>query len=102
MHMDTPTSTLTKYKMFIGGEWTDAAGGEHFPSDNPFTGKPWALIPKGGPQDADRAVRAAHKAYTSGAWPKLNATQRGALLRRLADLIPGKAKELAEIEVRDN
>jgi len=100
--MDTPTSTLAKYKMFIGGEWADAASGETFPSDNPFTGKPWALIAKGGAQDADRAVRAAHKAFTSGEWPKLNASKRGALLRKLGDLIGEKAKFLAEIEVRDN
>jgi len=100
--MDTPTGTLTRYKMFIGGEWVDAASGETFPSDNPFTGKPWALIPKGNAQDADRAVRAAHKAFTSGEWPKLNASKRGALLRKLGDLIGEKAKFLAEIEVRDN
>jgi acyl-CoA reductase-like NAD-dependent aldehyde dehydrogenase len=100
--MDTPISTLARYKMFIGGEWVDAASGETFPSDNPFTGKPWALIPKGNAQDADRAVRAAHKAFTSGEWPKLNASKRGALLRKLGDLIGEKAKFLAEIEVRDN
>jgi aldehyde dehydrogenase (NAD+) len=100
--MDTPTSALTKYRMFIGGEWVEAATGEHFPSDNPYTGKPWALIPRGNAQDADRAARAAHKAFTTGEWPRLNATKRGALLRRLADLIGDKAKELAEIEVRDN
>ena len=100
--MDTPTPTLTKYKMFIGGEWVESASGEHFPSDNPFTGKPWASIPKGNAQDADRAVRAAHKAFTAGEWPKLNASKRGALLRKLADLIADKAKFLAEIEVRDN
>ena len=58
--MDTATGALAKYKMFIGGEWIDAASREHFESDNPYTGKPWALIPKGGAQDADRAVRAAH------------------------------------------
>ncbi len=100
--MDTATVNLAKYKMFIGGEWVEAASGEHFPSDNPFTGKPWALIPKGSAKDADRAARAAHKAFTSGEWPKLNASRRGALLRRLADLIGDKSKELAEIEVRDN
>ena len=100
--MDTPTTTRTRYKMFIGGEWVEAASKEHFESDNPFTGKPWALIPKGGAQDADRAVRAAHKAFTSGEWPKLNPSKRGALLRKLGDLIGEKAKFLAEIEVRDN
>ena len=55
--------------------------------ENPYTGKPWALIPRGGAADVDRAVRAAHKAFTEGDWPKLNATQRGALLRKLGDLI---------------
>ncbi len=100
--MDTPTSTLAKYKMFIGGEWVDAASGETFESDNPFTGKPWALVPKGNAQDADRAVRAAHKAFTSGEWPKLTPSRRGALLRKLADLIGEQSKFLAEMEVRDN
>jgi acyl-CoA reductase-like NAD-dependent aldehyde dehydrogenase len=100
--MDTPTAGLARYRMFIGGEWVEALSGETFPSDNPFTGKPWAGIPRGGAQDADRAVKAAHKAFTSGEWPKLNASKRGALLRRLGDLIADKAKFLAEIEVRDN
>ena len=100
--MDTAPGTLAKYRMFIGGEWVDSASGETFQSDNPFTGKPWALIPKGNAQDADRAVRAAHKAFTTGEWPKMNPSKRGALLRKLGDLIGEKAKFLAEIEVRDN
>ena len=100
--MDTAAGSLVKYRMFIGGEWTDAASGEFFESHNPYTGKPWALIPRAAPEDVDRAVRAAHKAFTHGEWPRLTATQRGALLRKLADLIAPKAKQLAEIEVRDN
>ena len=100
--MDTPAATLARYRMFIGGEWVEAASGQTFPSDNPFTGKPWALIPRGGAADADRAVRAAHKAFTTGEWPKLNASRRGQLLRKLGDLIAEKSKALAEIEVRDN
>ena len=76
--------------------------GEYFESDDPYRGKPWALIPRGSADDVDRAVRAAHKAFTSGDWPKLTASQRGALLRKLGDLIAGTSKALAEIEVRDN
>ena len=34
--------------------------------------------------------------------PKLNATQRGALLRKLGDLVAEQAGDLAQIEVRDN
>jgi acyl-CoA reductase-like NAD-dependent aldehyde dehydrogenase len=100
--MDTETSGLTRYKMYIGGEWVDAAGRAHFESDNPYTGKPWALIPRGGAADVERAVQAARKAFTSGEWPKLTASRRGALLRKLADLIGEQSKSLAEIEVRDN
>jgi acyl-CoA reductase-like NAD-dependent aldehyde dehydrogenase len=93
---------LKKYKMWIGGEWVEPASGQYFESDNPFLGKPWALIPKGNAQDADRALRAAHQALTTGPWPQMSATQRGALLRKLGDLIAPEAKRLAEVEVRDN
>jgi aldehyde dehydrogenase (NAD+) len=88
--------------MFVGGRWVDAASGEVFDSDNPYLGEPWARIPRGSADDADRAVRAARTAFTSGDWPRLTASQRGALLRTLGDLISARSKELAEIEVRDN
>ncbi len=93
---------LKKYQMYIGGEWVDPASGEWFESYNPYTGKPWALFPRGNEEDARRAVDAAHKAFTEGEWPKLNATQRGALLRRLADIYAEHSQEIAEIEVTDN
>jgi aldehyde dehydrogenase (NAD+) len=88
--------------MWIGGEWVESATGDYFESDDPFQGQPWALIPRGNAQDADRAVRAAHEALTKGPWSRMTATQRGALLRRLGDLIGPEARRLAEIEVRDN
>lgn len=95
-------SALARYQMYIDGKWTDAAGGECFDSDNPYTGKPWASIPRGRADDVARAVEAAHKALTSGEWPQCNATKRGALLRKLGDLITEHSKALAETEVRDN
>ncbi len=95
-------SDLKKYQMVIGGARCDPAGGEWFDSYNPFTGKPWALMPRGTAADAERAVEAAHAAFTSGDWPKLTATARGALLRKLGDLIAVEGERLAEIEVRDN
>ena len=93
---------MQKYQMYIGGEWTDPAGGEWFDSFNPFTGKPWAQIPKGGAADVDWAVAAAKEAFETGEWPQKTATQRGHLLRKLGDLIAEKAQALAATEVRDN
>ena len=93
---------LTTYKMLIGGEWTDPAGGEWFESLNPYTGQAWARIPRGTAEDAERAVEAAHRAFSTGEWPALNPSRRGALLRRLGDLVAEHAEHLAAIEVRDN
>jgi aldehyde dehydrogenase (NAD+) len=90
------------YKIFIDNEWHDSASGEMFESWNPFTGKVWALIPKCSPQDVDTAVEAAHRALHTGAWPRLTATERGHLLRRLGDLVARDADKLAATEVRDN
>jgi aldehyde dehydrogenase (NAD+) len=93
---------LVKYQTHIAGRWADSASGQYFETDNPYTGQPWALIPRCGPDDVDRAVQAAHKAFTSGEWPALTPSRRGALLRRLGDLVVAHAPALAEIEVRDN
>jgi aldehyde dehydrogenase (NAD+) len=93
---------MQKHQMYIGGEWVEAGGGEWFESLNPFTGQPWALVAKGGADDVDRAVEAAHQAFTSGDWPQLTATQRGALLRKLGDLLVENAQHLGQTETQDN
>ena len=93
---------MQSYQMFIDGRWVDAASGETFETENPYTGQPWATIPRGAAEDVDRAVSAAHRAFTSGDWPKMTPSRRGALLRKLGDLIAEKSAFLAEIEVRDN
>ncbi|HEY7449056.1 MAG TPA: aldehyde dehydrogenase [Vicinamibacterales bacterium] len=93
---------MDSYQMFIDGHWTASASGDQFESDDPFLGRPWALIPRANAVDVDLAVRAAHKAFTSGEWPKYTASRRGALLRKLGELVTEKSAQLAEVEVRDN
>lgn len=95
-------SNLPSYRMFIGGEWVAAESGEWFESFDPFAGKPWALVARGAKADVDNAVAAAYSALKGGEWSKLNATQRGALMRRLGDLIARDAEKLAGLEVQDN
>jgi aldehyde dehydrogenase (NAD+) len=88
--------------MYVGGEWVAPASNQWFESFNPFTGEPWALVARGNAQDADQAVRTAHAAFTDGPWPQMNASQRGALLHKLGDLIAKNAERLAQLEVMDN
>jgi (Z)-2-((N-methylformamido)methylene)-5-hydroxybutyrolactone dehydrogenase len=92
---------MNKYQMLIAGAWADPASGEWFESTNPFTAAPWALVPRGGRADVDCAVAAAKRAFY-GDWRKMTATARGALLRRLGDLIAAEAERLAAIETTDN
>jgi acyl-CoA reductase-like NAD-dependent aldehyde dehydrogenase len=93
---------LATYQLYIDGRWVEPASGEYFETDNPYLAQPWARVARGTAADVDRAVQAAHRALTSGEWPTLTASRRGALLRRLGDLVTERSKALAEIEVRDN
>jgi (Z)-2-((N-methylformamido)methylene)-5-hydroxybutyrolactone dehydrogenase len=92
---------VKKHQMLIGGRWVDPASGEWFESVNPFTAKPWALVPRGSKEDVDRAIAAAKCAF-QGEWRKLTATARGALLHKFGDLAAAEAQRLAEIESTDN
>lgn len=96
------SESIQEYPMYIGGEWVQAADGQTFESVDPYSGEVWARLPRGARVDAERAVDAAHTAFTSGEWPRLSASARGLLLFRLADLIARDAERLARIEVRDN
>ena len=93
---------MNKYQMLIGGAWVEPAGGAWIESINPFTAQPWALIPRGSKEDIERAVCAARRAFYEGEWHNLTASARGALLRRLGDLIAAEADRLATIETTDN
>ena len=90
------------YLMFIGGEWVAASSGEVFESVNPFTGRAWATVPRGGPADVDLAVAAARRAFEDGPWRRMTAVERSRLMRRLAELIAERASELALVETTDN
>ena len=93
---------MQKYQAWIDGQWVDPASGEWFETENPYTAEAWALIPRCNAEDADRAVQAAYNAYDKGPWADMTATGRGALLRKLGDLLSENAEWLADIEVRDN
>lgn len=53
-------------------------------------------------EDVDRAAKAARAAFRDPAWKSLSGTQRGELMRKLADLVSQHAETLATIECLDN
>ena len=91
-----------RHQMLIDGKLVPAASGKTFPSYNPATGEVLAQVPEGEREDIERAVRAARRAFESGPWPALTASERGRLLWKLADLIDAHGDELAALESLDN
>lgn len=99
---DASAPPLERFRMFIDGAWCDAESGQTFETKNPFTGQAWARLPQADARDVDRAVQAAHAAFSDGPWASMTASDRGLLLYRLADAIAADAERLADLEVRDN
>lgn len=93
---------MKRYDLYINAEYVEPSTGSWFESTNPFTGEAWAQIPRCNNTDIDKAVRAAHAAFTEGNWAQMSASQRGLLMHRLGDLIAENAEKLAQTEVRDN
>jgi (Z)-2-((N-methylformamido)methylene)-5-hydroxybutyrolactone dehydrogenase len=88
--------------LYIGGEWVAPHSGRAIASIDPATEEVWAEVAEADETDIDRAVGAA-RAAMSGPWrTKITASQRGALLMRLAELFRRDAALLAEWESRDN
>ncbi|MHC5109324.1 MAG: aldehyde dehydrogenase family protein [Planctomycetota bacterium] len=94
--------TVSDKKMLIGGKWIESASGKYFDTVNPSTGDTICRIAEGDKADVDMAVASARNAFESKAWRKMNASERGRLLYKLADLIEQNADELAALESLDN
>jgi (Z)-2-((N-methylformamido)methylene)-5-hydroxybutyrolactone dehydrogenase len=90
---------MRHFAHYIAGGFEGAA--ESFPSLDPATGLPWAVMPAASVADVDRAVLAADAALRDPAWAELSPMTRGRLLYRLADLLAEAAPELAALETRD-
>jgi len=89
-------------KMFIDNKWVEAASGKTFPVYNPATGEVMAKVAEGDREDINRAVKAARKAFESGPWPEMTASERGRLMWKLGDLIEEHLEEFAQLESLDN
>ncbi len=89
-------------KMLIDGKWVNAVSGKTFPTYNPATGEVLAQVAEGDRQDVDAAVKAARKAFESGPWSRMSASQRGQLIWKLGDLLEANVEQFAMLETLDN
>ncbi|RUX24515.1 aldehyde dehydrogenase [Mesorhizobium sp. M7A.F.Ca.US.011.01.1.1] len=92
----------SRQNLFINGAFVAPRSGQYIDSFDPTTGQPWYQFAEAGAEDVGAAVEAARAAFAAPAWRRMTQTDRGRLVRRLAELVLEHADELALIETRDN
>jgi hypothetical protein len=68
--------TAQRLNLLIDGEWTSAKSEQTFQTYNPATGELLAECAQADEVDIDRAVKAARRAFESGPWSKMTASER--------------------------
>lgn len=90
-------------QLFINNEFVNSLDGKTFDTINPATLEKLATVQEGGPKDIDVAVKAAQEAMKFHSdYRQMDATQRAALLFRLADLIERDMVYLTSLECANN
>lgn len=98
-----PNPDIHYSQLFVNNEWQDAASKKTFPTVSPATGEVIGRVAEGDRADVDRAVKAAREAFRLGSpWRRMDASERGRLLNRLADLVERDRVYLASLETLDN
>lgn len=100
--MTAPTIVRPRHTaMLIDGEWADARNHETFADLNPATGETIAEIAAAGADDVSAAVASARHAFRTTPWARINPTERGRVLYRIAELIRQHADVFAVLEAAD-
>ncbi|NP_001135258.1 retinal dehydrogenase 2 [Salmo salar] len=103
MPSPVPNAEIKYTKIFINNEWQDSVSGKTFPVYNPASGEQICEVQEAEKADVDKAVQAARLAFTLGSvWRRMDASERGRLLAKLADLVERDSAYLATIESMDS
>uniref|UniRef100_A0A4W2EC12 Aldehyde dehydrogenase 1 family member A2 n=1 Tax=Bos indicus x Bos taurus TaxID=30522 RepID=A0A4W2EC12_BOBOX len=95
----TPNLEIKYTKIFINNEWQNSESGRVFPVYNPATGEQVCEVQEADKADIDKAVQAARLAFSLGSvWRRMDASERGRLLDKLADLVERDRAVLATME----
>ena len=95
-------SKIKDQLLFIDGKWCQSASGKSFETVDPSTNQVICRVAEGDAADVELAVAAARRAFDSGPWSRMSASERGRLIYKLADLIESHQEELAALESLDN
>ncbi len=87
-------------RMYVGGAWVNATGGQTMRVTNPATGEALADLPDAGREDVWQAVDAAATAFRT--WSSRPAIERGAVLHRVYEVMTERRDDLARLVTQEN
>ena len=93
---DPASPLIIDDKQLIGGQWVPACSGGTIDVINPATAQRLGRVPRAGNADVDLAVSAAWEAFPG--WRDTDATTRGGLLSKWAELVDANAAEIGRLE----
>lgn len=85
---------------FIDGKWCQSQNRKSFETIDPSTEQVLGMVARGGADEIDLGVQAAHRAL-KGDWHTLTPAERGRLMFRVADLLEADAEQFALLETLD-
>ncbi|CAK6950268.1 aldehyde dehydrogenase 1A1-like isoform X1 [Scomber scombrus] len=98
-----PDPPIQYAKLFINNEWQDSCSGRKIAVYNPATGELLCEVEEADKEDVDKAVSSARAAFQMGSpWRSMDASDRGELLNKLADLVERDRLLLATLEALDS
>ena len=97
--MSTQAQTGLESRLFIGGEWSDAANGATFENLDPFTGDVVAEVAAAARPDAARAIEAAAEAFD--AWSRTPPGERQRVFLKAADVLEQRESEIVSLLARE-
>ena len=92
--------TYPQTRLFIAGEWQDAADGKTLAVFNPATGLEIGRVAHAGIPDLDRALAAAQKGFE--VWRDVPAIERAKTMRRAAALMRERAADIGAVLTQEN
>ena len=92
--------TYPHTRLFIAGEWQDAADGKTLAVFNPATGLEIGRVAHAGIPDLDRALAAAQKGFE--VWRDVPAFERAKIMRRAAALMRERAADIGAVLTQEN
>src|SRR5947207_14773962 len=95
MTASKPQDVIVHDKIYINGEWVKPSGEGSIEVTNSTTEEVMGRIPEGNAEDVNTAVGAARAAFD--AWSTTPATERAAILGRIAEGLKNKQGELANL-----